>query len=784
MFISAAAFFCCGCAFSQIVINELMQSNIDCIMDDRNDFPDSWVELYNSSDVAQDLSVYSLATESDGSNAYKLPHETIAAHGYRLVYCDKENSGWHTSFRLESGKGCEVRLLKNGVEVDAVSGLKKQPAPNIAYGRAADGGEEWGYQLQPTPGTANAGGVTDQILPEPIFSMQGQVLEKGGTTYYVSLSLPEGAPAEAQIRYTMDGSEPTLTHGVGYTEPLKLTKNTILRAKLFAEGYLSPRASTQSYIFHARKMTLPVVSIVTDPTYLYDSKCGILVEGNYQSGKKNYEFEWRRPISLELFDEPGASAALSQLCETRVQGGATRSNPLKSLALYANKRFGEKRFSYEFFPDQRPGQTNYKSLLLRNAGNDFDYLYMRDAIIQRSMSKYQDIDWQAWRPAIVYINGEYKGILNFRERSNDDNIFTNYNELEDIVMMENGWDLKAGSWNDWNRFLEFYSAHGHTWEEYEEVMDCREYIHVMIMQLFYNNRDFPGNNIVFWRPMTATESLPARWRVIAKDTDFGLGLYEVPASYKTMHWLYDNNYDYSTNWANRPDDTRMFRRAMENERFKREFLDRSAVYIGDFLRYDVIWPMWEEMYEQIREEYPIHRNLYNKWWPNYEDELQKAKNWLQARPRYFMEELASFFEQGKAVPVKINTRLDSEQASQLKLEVAGIELHHPVFDGYYYQGIPLRVSAQPVAGSSLEVKAWRVESKIGNVYYAQTEVGRECTISISDKATELVITALFELPEDLDDPSSEIQAAKIVQNGTLYLVRQGVRYTVMGERVE
>lgn len=32
---------------NNLIINEIMQSNIDLIMDDLNEFPDSWVELYN-----------------------------------------------------------------------------------------------------------------------------------------------------------------------------------------------------------------------------------------------------------------------------------------------------------------------------------------------------------------------------------------------------------------------------------------------------------------------------------------------------------------------------------------------------------------------------------------------------------------------------------------------------------------------------------------------------------------------------------------------------------------
>ena len=51
----------------KLVINELMQSNIDCIMDDLHEFPDSWVELYNNSDEAIDLKDYQIGTQKDSA---------------------------------------------------------------------------------------------------------------------------------------------------------------------------------------------------------------------------------------------------------------------------------------------------------------------------------------------------------------------------------------------------------------------------------------------------------------------------------------------------------------------------------------------------------------------------------------------------------------------------------------------------------------------------------------------------------------------------------------------
>ena len=666
-------------ANAQIVINELMQSNIDCIMDDQNEFPDSWVELYNSGTTAVNLSNYKLGKNNKEAKAWQLPSRTIGAKQYVVIYCDKEEKNLHTDFRLESGKGCEVYLFKGGEIVDQITDMKKQPAPNIAYGRQTDGSDSWGYQAEPTPGKTNCGKTVKDILGEPVFSEKGGVFTTAGT-HKLTLSLPEGTPAGAVIRYTTDGTEPTKTSPICST-PITFSSNRIIRATIFCDGYLSPRSTAHSYIFFtSRSLTLPVVSIITDNKYLNDNKIGIYVDGTYQSGKKNYEFDWRRPINFEYFENGNETSKLNQLCETRIMGGATRNSKFKSLALYANKRFGEKRFDYEFFPDQRPGITDFKSIALRNAGNDFDYLYMRDAIIQRNMAEHADLDWQSWRPVIIYINGIYKGMLNIRDRSNEDNIYTYYNGLEDIDMFENWSELKEGDWDNYNAFKAFYAEHGHTMSEYEQWMDCGEFANLMIMNLYYNNQDFPGNNIVMWRPKTDG----GRWRWIAKDTDFGLGLYGSSASYNTIEWLHNPNYDADRAWANSYEHTRLFRRLMEDQDFFNMFIDRCAVYMGDFLNEKGTREIWDSMYDMIKFEYPNHRKLINQWWPNYEEELTNARNWVKARTDIFYKQIADFYHLGTPTSMSINKGMESLE--DILFTVNDIPLSKGVFDGKFFGG--------------------------------------------------------------------------------------------------
>ena len=696
---------------AQLVINELMQSNIDCVMDDLDEYPDSWVELYNTGNTDVKLNQYKIGVTENATEAWTLPSQTIKAKQHVLVYCDKEAKKLHTNFRLETSKGMTLYLFKSGKVTDQVTDLPKQPAPNISYGRETDSSETWGYQLTPTPNASNTSGICEHnhILGAPVFSEPGRVYaNKKPIT--LTLSLPEGSPEGTIIRYTTDGSEPTLENGTTYSDHISLKTTKCIRARLFCDGWLSPRSTTHSYIFHDRDVTLPVISMNIDQRCLYDTVTGIIARND--ASYTNYNC--RRPLNIEFFFEEGEESQLNQLCETRIAGNASRGAQKKSFAIYAHKRFGTKRFDYELFPDQKPGLRDFKSLVLRNAGNDFDYLYMRDAIIQRSMGQNADLDWQAWRPAIIYINGTYYGMLNIRERANDNNIYTNYEGLEDIDLIENG-SLKEGTKDNYKAFQAFYDEHGHTLAEYAEWMDWEEYINLMAMNLYYNNQDFPANNNVMWRSRTDG----GRWRWIAKDTDFGLGLYDINADYNTMEWLYNNNYDPDRAWGNTSNATRLFRRLMEDEDFNREFIDRCCIYMGDFMNERGTREVWDPMYELIKYEYPYHRNLINKWWPKYEEELQNAHNFLSKRTEEFYKQLGTKYELGEPELLSINKTMGHPE--DVSLTFNGIPLISHQFYGKFFEGRLVTLTATPEEGK--EVKGWRVTqvSKTGSVSNSEVE---------------------------------------------------------------
>lgn len=756
-------------AKADLIINEVMQSNIDCIMDDRNDFPDSWIELYNSGATREILSNYSIGETTDAASAWKLPARSVAAYGYALIYADTEAVGLHTDFRLDVEKDACLYLFKDNTLIDSLHISRKMISPNIAYGRERDGATKWGYELTPTPGAKNEGGLSGTILADPIFETPGCVMSSG-TTYQIKISVPEGMPTGTEIRYTTNGTEPQ-ANSAKYTTPITAKSTNVIRAKLFCSGCISSRSVTESYIVHPRSQTLPVISIATDPKYLNDSKVGIYTEGSYSSTKKNYEYNWRRPINFEYFEVNGQESELNQLCEARIAGAASRGCKYKSLALYAHKRFGTKHFKYEFFPDQREGLTKYKSIVLRNAGNDFDYLYLRDAMAQRSVASHADIDWQAWRPAIIYINGIYKGILNIRERGNDANIYTNYDGLEEVDVVENWTNVKEGDPEHIKEFRNFFNEHGHTLAEYDEVMDVNEFINYWAMNCYYGNIDFPGNNLMLWRPTAEG----GRWRFIAKDIDYIMALYnqkQVLHNYPYFSWLNDNAYDTECQWGNTNDGTRLFRRLMEDADFKRLFTERMAIFMGDFLssqriQNEVLLPM----YDVIKAEYPHHRALINQWWPNYNEELSRAKNWLDNRNEYLYRHLADYYKLGSLVSLQINTSLSQSDTEEIGVLMNGVELSNASFNGKFFAGNSL--SLHSYARHTQGIVSWIVTkvSTTGSVTTERIE-GPVCSFTLP-ACSKVIISANMGTVDGID----EIASDELDTNGVEIYDIQGRRQT-------
>jgi hypothetical protein len=147
---------------STIIINEFMPSNGAGVYLDENSEPDDWIELYNTAKTSASLKGLYLSDDSAKLDKFALPDTLVPAHGFVLVWADDQKSqgGLHASFKLSNHNGEKI-FLSQGEKtlIDSVGFLPDVVSSDQSYGRRTDGASTWARQTEPTPGSANSGGV-------------------------------------------------------------------------------------------------------------------------------------------------------------------------------------------------------------------------------------------------------------------------------------------------------------------------------------------------------------------------------------------------------------------------------------------------------------------------------------------------------------------------------------------------------------------------------------------------------------------------------------------------
>ncbi|HPR31331.1 MAG TPA: chitobiase/beta-hexosaminidase C-terminal domain-containing protein, partial [Prolixibacteraceae bacterium] len=358
------------------------------------------------------LQGYNISASS--SDFSLIPFLTVGSTDYTEkdteAFVNTDNRNLHTDFKIAS-EGERIYLF-DPASVAVDSAPSTALPPDVSYGRFPDGSDAWAYFTVPSPGDQNNAPAWELTVDSVFFDR-----EAGRYTSPFSVTMTAQSN-QGVIRYTTDGSEPTL-QSTQYTSPVSISRTTVLRARLYRENIGNNPVTTHTYYFRDSN-GLPVVSLSTHPDNFYDYHTGILVEGpNAQPGDPhfgaNYWQDWERPVHLEYFD-PHGHRHLSQGAGVQVYGSWSRANPSKSLALFARSDYGKGSFDYPFFHDRE--NKSFETFIIRNAGNDWGYSYIRDGLASETARK-MNIDRLAFQPTAVYLNGEYYGILNMREKPNE-----------------------------------------------------------------------------------------------------------------------------------------------------------------------------------------------------------------------------------------------------------------------------------------------------------------------------------------------------------------------------
>lgn len=493
----------------QIVINE-------CFARGKGKRPD-WIELYNPGSSPVSLGGWSLTDKPDNPRKWIIPEATvIRPRGFCVFFADKKNRGNHTNFKLDpSGEYVGLSHAKGDL-VDSITYENQQH--HASTGRFPDGAPGWFVFSDPTLGAPNTREsltvpITQKIkrlqIPAPFVSPAG-----GSYTTSKRITITTDVPT-ATIHYTTDGSLPTEDSPVSH-EPLTITQTTVLRCRAFTKGNQGSATSTQTYLI-GEPTHLPVLSLVTDPANLWDAETGIYIKGNqwkrhgYNKSLYNWKQSWKRPCNVEFFDTE-QTEKINIPAKIKISGGRSRNFPQKSFTLALPGKSDE-MFRYPFFPHKNIPAS--KTILLRNSGDDWQYTMFRDILMQSLLIHRMDIDMQDAQPAVVFLNGEYWGIYNIREKLDKYYLQANHHcDPKAIDLIKTYSDIKAGDLSAYQAMLRFIGSHDLTdSQNYETItrqIAIDEYINYQLAQIFYDNCDWPDNNIAWWRERNAQ----GRWRWI------------------------------------------------------------------------------------------------------------------------------------------------------------------------------------------------------------------------------------------------------------------------------
>ncbi len=453
-----------------------------------------WIELYNGSDTAADLSGWYLSDDADDPQKWQIPSLIIAAGGYTVITADgaTENAA---PFGIAISGETLLLTRADGALVDAMdTGLLRS---GLTSGRVAgDATLARVFFTQPTPGAQNAEQAYESYAAAPVLSETGLY-----HTGVFSLSLATATPG-ASIYYTLDGSEPDETDTL-YAGAIAIDANATVRAAAIAPGLLPSDVTTATYLFE-EPHTIPVVCLSGEPSEMRD----IFVNADRRHKPEHGG-------NMEYYETDG-TLGVSFTTGIKSKGRSSLEYGQKSVTLCLGEEYGRNEVSYPFF--ETGTVTTFSELTLRNGGQDYFGSRLRDSFIQQ-LSQGMDVNGIRTRIVAVYVNGEYWGLYDLEEEQ-EEGYFEAYYGLsyDDIDMVDRNNTVRQGSADG---YLEARSA-ARSWNlsddavfaEFAKLVDVDSCTNYLIINTFFGNGDVINQR--FWNARDGSEG----WQPLLFDLDW------------------------------------------------------------------------------------------------------------------------------------------------------------------------------------------------------------------------------------------------------------------------
>lgn len=604
---------------------------------------------------------------------------------------DLNNTYFHTDFRLDA-HGDHLYLWDPAGQLIDSSSFSYMES-NHSVGRTTSDPDKWGIFDSPTPcGPNSSTHYQDYINELPLFSRSG-----GRFSATFQLSMTSSNPSD-DIYFTLDGSMPDL-QSQRFTAPIAVNDDAIIRARILRTGFVPGRTISHTY-FRGVNHQLPVVCVSTDPENLWDFETGIYVHGpgaesEFPHFGANFWMDWEKPAHVEVYDQEG-NLAFHLDAGIKIYGNWMRALEQKSLAIFARRMYGTGKIVYPLFDDRE--YSEFEAFVIRNSGNDwfgndFESGTMYRDLLMTRLVRNMDVEHPAGRPAIVYLNGEYWGIQNMREKLNEHFVASNGQvDPEQVNLLENNQQPMHGDPSHYANLISYMNSHDISREAYygyvKTQMDIQNFINYQVAQIFFDNRDWPGNNIKYWRPETPN----GKWRWILYDTDFGFGLWNPDHVYRnTISFATEED---GPGHPNPPWSTFLLRKLLLNQEFKEQFINSFADQINTSFIADSVIVLIDQMRDAIDEEMYDH---VDRWGGSYQQWLHQTNalaDFARIRPSWMKNYIKSTFSlQSKQ---QLLLKVSDPAAGFIRLN--SIHIRDFPWEGTYFQGNSVKITAIPMTG--------------------------------------------------------------------------------------
>jgi len=546
-----------------LVINEVCSKNYQVLADQFDRYPD-WIELHNAGTGTVQLDQYYMSDRMNNPTKWRLPQMELEAGGYVVFFsAHNESNGGHFSFGI-SQAGEAVSLFSLDLQlVDQL--VVPYLQTDHSYGRLPGGVEQRVFG-QPTPGSPNTTAGYLGYAPTPVPSIPPGPVAAGSVLYLNS-------SAGATIRTSLNGRDPDGSSPI-YVGSQGIPNTMVVKAQASVPEYLPSEVMTATYLVN-EPGDLPVISLSLDPDSMFNEEFGLYMFGPNADTiapyyGANFWSDRHIPARFEFFDEQGRQGHVQQV-DLRMHGGTqARTNPQRALRLTGRSRYGNSLIQFPFFPE-RGAFDQYKHLVIRNSGGDYCLAHFRDGLWhQTALHAGLDIDVLGFRPARVFINGTYWGLMNLRERLSPADVALNHGiEREGVLFMDQENEPVQGDsihFAQLNTYINEQDLSDPQHFAYvESLLDIRSYKDYFALEIFAGNADWPSNNVRCWKP-SVTEG---KWRYVMHDLDATMNVFGwIPMDIDMFYWVLDHR----EGWMH----SEIFRNLLENAEFKRTFLNRLA----------------------------------------------------------------------------------------------------------------------------------------------------------------------------------------------------------------